>query len=258
MRSIRWLHASILLAVTAATTLASDKPQAARAKPERAELDQQFAEKLTGAALVGNFTVDGQAGDKPPKSERYEISRARKVEGDTWEITARIKYGETDLQVPIQLDVLWAGDTPVMSLTDLRIPLMEGSFTARVLFYGDRYVGTWQHGKAGGHMFGHVERAADQNGKAPVSGVVTLDGQPVVAAIEFVPADPKNKPVSGQTDETGRFELKLPPGELEVRIKSSDDGQARRAVPRKYSENSPLRIAVKSGKNEFNFDLTSR
>jgi hypothetical protein len=34
-----------------------------------------------------------------------------------------------------------------------------GTFTARVLFYEDRYAGTWQHGKVGGHMFGKIEKA---------------------------------------------------------------------------------------------------
>ena len=45
--------------------------------------------------------------------------------------------------------------TGVFSLTGT-IPGL-GTFTARVMFYGDRYAGTWQHGKAGGHMWGQIE-----------------------------------------------------------------------------------------------------
>ena len=45
-----------------------------------------------------------------------------------------------------------------MSLTNLTIPVL-GTFTARVMFYGNRYAGTWQHGKVGGHMWGTIERA---------------------------------------------------------------------------------------------------
>ena len=42
-----------------------------------------------------------------------------------------------------------------------------GTFTARVLFYGDRYVGTWQHGKVGGHMFGKIEPAKKKDKAKP-------------------------------------------------------------------------------------------
>ena len=269
MRSTRLLLAAVLILVqpVAARAQADSPPRVAEqekshshdAGPEQRE--QQFAELLTGAALVGNFTVDGQRADKPLKPERYEISKARKIEGDTWEITARIKYGEVNVEVPIQLDVLWAGDTPVMSLTDLRIPLMEGSFTSRVLFYGDRYVGTWQHGKVGGHMFGHVERAGEEkpaggNGAARgnVSGRVVLNGQPVEGAVvEFVPAGQPDRSSRGKTNAAGEFSLKLPPGEFEVRIKKSEGNRSR--IPERYSEKSPLKADVQDGSNEFNFDL---
>jgi len=32
-----------------------------------------------------------------------------------------------------------------------------GTFTSRVMIYGDRYAGTWQHDKFGGHMWGKIE-----------------------------------------------------------------------------------------------------
>ena len=53
--------------------------------------------------------------------------------------------------------MLWAGDTPMVSLTDLTVPML-GSFTVRVIFYGDRYAGTWQHDAVGGHLFGVIEK----------------------------------------------------------------------------------------------------
>ena len=59
--------------------------------------------------------------------------------------------------VPIAIKVLWAGDTPVMTLDDFTIPGI-GTFSARVLFHGDRYVGTWQHGDVGGAMWGRVQK----------------------------------------------------------------------------------------------------
>jgi hypothetical protein len=46
----------------------------------------------------------------------------------------------------------------MLMLTDLSIPTL-GTFTVRLFFHGDRYTGTWQHGKVGGHMFGRIERS---------------------------------------------------------------------------------------------------
>ena len=147
----------------AAAGLPDDKPDSqptapqAVAQPDRAALEKQLAEKLSASTLVGAFTVDGKNDGKPPRSERYEIVKVSKLRDDYWVFNARIRYGNVDVTVPITLKVFWAGDTPVVSLTNLTIPGM-GTFTARVMFYGDRYVGTWQHGKVGGHMFGKIEK----------------------------------------------------------------------------------------------------
>jgi hypothetical protein len=121
---------------------------------DSAQLEKEFAEKLTGAALVGTFSIDGREGTK---SERYEISSATKLQGNDWLITARIKYGDKDVNLPIPVKVYWADDTPMISLTDLALPGL-GTFTTRVFFHGQRYAGTWQHDKVGGHMWGVVEK----------------------------------------------------------------------------------------------------
>ena len=70
-------------------------------------------------------------------------------------IHARIEYGGHDVTVPIPVRIEWAGDTPVISLTDVEVPGL-GTFTARVLFYRGRYAGTWQHGETGGSQFGRI------------------------------------------------------------------------------------------------------
>ncbi|MEX0718517.1 MAG: hypothetical protein WD066_18130 [Planctomycetaceae bacterium] len=124
--------------------------------PALSKQEQAFAEKLSGAALVGRFTVDGKEADA--KEERYEISKVSKLRDDYWVFNSRVKYGTTDVTVPITLKVLWAGDTPMISMTDLAIPGL-GTFTCRVFFHEDRYAGTWQHGEVGGHMFGRIEAA---------------------------------------------------------------------------------------------------
>ncbi|MAG94458.1 MAG: hypothetical protein CMJ48_12010, partial [Planctomycetaceae bacterium] len=79
-----------------------------------------------------------------------------KAKDGYWIFNARIKYGKTDLTVPLLLKVLWAGDTPMISLTGFKIPGMD-VYSARVIFHGDRYAGTWQHGKVGGHLWGKIE-----------------------------------------------------------------------------------------------------
>ena len=122
--------------------------------PDRAALERQFEESLTGATLVGQFTH----GDRPGLSEeRYTIQKVSKLQGDLWLFTARVQYGSRDVTVPMPLTVQWAGDTPVITLTDLSIPGL-GAYTARVLFYRGQYAGTWSGKTAGGHLFGRITK----------------------------------------------------------------------------------------------------
>ena len=123
-------------------------------KDPQVALRKHFQESLSGATLVGHFTVQGKTGQN---EERYEIRSVSHVAGDTWLFTARIKYGDRDVTVPIPLTVKWAGDTPVITLTDLLIPSV-GTYTARVLFYRDQYAGTWSGRNYGGQMFGRIVR----------------------------------------------------------------------------------------------------
>jgi hypothetical protein len=120
-------------------------------------LNAKLAADLTNVKLVGSFTVSGKE-DQPPKAEEYTITSAIKLpEPDLWLLKARIKYGDKDTTVPIPLEIKWAGDTPVITLTDLAIPGL-GTFTSRVVLYEGRYAGTWQHGEVGGHLFGRIEK----------------------------------------------------------------------------------------------------
>lgn len=151
---MRYLLPLALMIGMVSPLLAADPPKAA--KPDQAALEQAFADKLTGASLVGSFSTDGKDGKA---GDKYQIASAKKLQGDTWLITYKAKIGEQMVDLPIAIKVLWAGDTPVMTLDDFTIPGV-GTFSARVLFHGDRYVGTWQHGKVGGAMWGKVEQSA--------------------------------------------------------------------------------------------------
>jgi hypothetical protein len=123
-------------------------------------VERAFVEQMQGAALVGYFTVSGRE-SQPGTPDRYDIYSVEKVGEDRWRFNARI--GETGVTLPIVVRMMFADDTPVIVMTGMEIPGM-GMFTARVLFHGDQYTGTWSHvGSAGGHMFGRIERGAAQS-----------------------------------------------------------------------------------------------
>ena len=135
---------------------AEQEPQKTPA-PNREELERKFAETMSGASLVGHFTTSGKEKELP-KTERYTLGKVSKLNGDLWQFETRIQYGDHDLKVPLAINVFWAGDTPVISLTKLAIPGL-GTFTSRVIIYDDEYAGTWSAGDHGGHLFGKLERA---------------------------------------------------------------------------------------------------
>jgi hypothetical protein len=115
--------------------------------------ERAFAERMRGVTLVGRFTIAGRA-DRATSPDRYDISSVEKIGEGQWRFNARLPNYKT-ATLPIVVSMAWAGDTPMVTLTDATIPTL-GTFTARVFFYGDRYAGTWQHGAVGGHMFGTI------------------------------------------------------------------------------------------------------
>jgi hypothetical protein len=123
------------------------------------DAERQFAERMTGSSLVGRFTIAGRE-DRPARPERYDLVSVEKVGEDLWRFNARLQYGDVDTTLPIVVPMRFAGDTPMISITNLTIPAL-GTFTARVFFHGDRYSGTWQHGEYGGHMFVKIEKTTE-------------------------------------------------------------------------------------------------
>jgi outer membrane protein assembly factor BamB len=121
--------------------------------------ERAFQSMLSGATLTGKFTVHGQE-DRAPQEESYRIGRVEKLRRENeWLVEAVIRYaGKPPARVPVAVQVEWAGDTPMIQVTDLGIPGM-GTFTARVGFYDDLYFGMWSGADHGGHMFGRVVRA---------------------------------------------------------------------------------------------------
>lgn len=117
-----------------------------------------FEKLLSQAKLVGRFTVSGQSSGGAGKKEEYTISSVKKMpQGDFWLFNARLKYGDTDMTLPLPLEVKWAGETPVITLTETTIPGL-GTFSARVVIHGGQYAGIWKHGEHGGQMFGEIQK----------------------------------------------------------------------------------------------------
>jgi hypothetical protein len=121
---------------------------------EQLRLEQEFTKRMTGAVLNGRFTSNRS--DKVHQ-DKYTISKVSRLAGDIWVMQARIQYGSHDIDVPVPVKIVWAGDTAVLTMTDAGVPGL-GSFTVRLLFYRDEYAGTWSSSKgAGGQMFGKIE-----------------------------------------------------------------------------------------------------
>jgi hypothetical protein len=120
-------------------------------------VERQFAEHMRGVTMIGTFTVDGRE-NRTPQADRYDIASVEKVGDDLWRFNASMDCcGVKGATLPIVVPMRFVGDTPVIMMSDTSLPGV-GTFTVRVLFYGDRYAGTWQHGKVGGHMSGRIEK----------------------------------------------------------------------------------------------------
>jgi hypothetical protein len=126
-----------------------------------------------------------------------------------------------------------------------------------------------------GLMFTLAAAGCGQSGPeiAPVSGRVTLDGQPVFEAEVLFQPDDMKSPSYGFTDKEGRYELGYKRGvkgaligwhtisiQMDTEVLGQNGKLMRRPqlIPRRYYEQSELRREVKSGEeNEFDFALTS-
>ena len=121
----------------------------------QADLDQKFQQMMSGVTLIGHSATlkdESIAGE-----EKYVIEKVSKLGGETWLFHVRIQYGSHDLPVPLPVTIKWAGDTPVITMTNLTIPGL-GTYTARVLLYQDQYAGTWSGKDHGGQVFGKIVR----------------------------------------------------------------------------------------------------
>lgn len=153
----------LLVAVTLPSVVRAQrtKPsgETAIANADPAARDKKFEESMRNVVMVGFFTASDQPKGKLTE-ERYIIDKVVKDEGDNWMFHARIQYGKNDVPVRLKIPVKWAGDTPVISVTKLGVPLL-GTFNARVVIYDGQYAGTWDGAGHGGQLFGRIEKNKD-------------------------------------------------------------------------------------------------
>jgi hypothetical protein len=135
-----------ILAAVLLVLCACSKPDPAS---EQAKLEREFELLLTNATLVGSFSIGSRITE-----DRYKITKVTHVAGENWLIHSQI--GKKDISIPVPVKVRWAGDTPMIMLTDVGLPGMS-TYSARVLFYRGQYAGTWSSPKHGGQMWGKVE-----------------------------------------------------------------------------------------------------
>ncbi|MDB5323282.1 MAG: hypothetical protein JWN40_4913 [Phycisphaerales bacterium] len=150
------LRTLLFLLLASLPALAEDAPKPATTQPAEQLLESAFTTRLTNAVMSGSYTM----GNSAPKKDKYTIVSVRKLKEDNWLFQARVQFGDKDVTIPMIIPVKWAGDTPVISVTDLGFPGL-GSYTARVVIYGDQYAGTWQdnNNKAhAGHLWGKIEK----------------------------------------------------------------------------------------------------
>ncbi len=152
---------------TTRSTPAGDRGEAADPKPDKAASEKRFQEMLSGAVFRGTFQMTnaeglkGQAPMTKPQPERYAIHSVVKSAVDIWIITARVQFADRDVPVPVPVRVVWAGDTPVITLDAMKIPLL-GTYSARVVIHEGFYAGTWSGAGYGGVLSGQIIKAQDE------------------------------------------------------------------------------------------------
>lgn len=179
------LVACSAVVVWAQTPLAPSTPPAKSMVPDRATLEKQFADSLTGATLVGTWQMtgkDGLTGNEPltePKPDEYVIAGVTKAGEDLWIVQAKIGFANNDLVVPVPVRVVWAEDTAIITLNDLAVPMI-GTYSARVMIHHGFYSGVWYSNvkNYGGVMQGKIVKKPAEKPAADAAKPATETPKP--------------------------------------------------------------------------------
>jgi outer membrane protein assembly factor BamB len=150
-------------------SLAATPSPAASVEAQRPALHAKFAKTLSNATFQGSWQMTRwEPGAEPlplgqPKQDQYTISEVTPIGGDHWLVKARIQYADHDVTLPVPIKVLWAGDTAVITLDNMALPIL-GTYSARVLIHGSFYSGVWMGEGYGGVMSGQIKRKPADDG----------------------------------------------------------------------------------------------
>ena len=97
---------------------------AQESQPALTPAEKEFQESMSGVTLDGHYTRQDGSG---LSDDKYTIESVTKVKGDLWRFATR-----HDVKMPVELQVKWAGDKPVIALTNAAVGGM-GSFTVRIV-----------------------------------------------------------------------------------------------------------------------------
>ena len=103
----------------------------------------------------------------PGESPEAAGTESRKI----WSVT---QYNKKDYKATVKVPVKWAGDTPVLTLSNYLIA-GQGVFSARILIHNNMYAGTWGNQSKGGKMFGKIVR---NEAPAPAPAATPTPQQP--------------------------------------------------------------------------------
>ncbi|HVK58388.1 MAG TPA: hypothetical protein VM735_06375 [Candidatus Kapabacteria bacterium] len=146
-----------ILAAVAFIGVASAQDAEKKVIPPQAELEKQFKETLSDCVFDGHWCMVNEGKLTEEKSEKYNISSATKSGQDVWIIYAKMQFQGKDVNVPVPVQVKWAGDTAVITLDKVTIPGL-GTYSARVLVFEGTYSGTWSAGDHGGMLHGIIRK----------------------------------------------------------------------------------------------------
>ena len=154
-----WTAGALALAADdSAKSEAGAETKAAPAKEVSPEdLEAAFVKSMARVLFKGRWCTVEKGAMGEARDEQYEIVGAMKTGGDRWVINARIQYGTINLVAPVPVQVKWAGDTPVIVVDQFSLP-GAGTYSARVMIYGDTYSGTWSAGDHGGLLHGVIAK----------------------------------------------------------------------------------------------------
>lgn len=114
-----------------------------------------------------------------------------------------------------------------------------------------------------------ISAGCSGDGKYPVNGTVTWNGEPIPADqnghVTFLPVDPSETPDAGPIGPDGTFSFRSAPGEKKVEIlisrpvgkvvESMGMAAQEQYIPARYNEETELVVEIVAGANDLQFDL---